>query len=216
MKKTLFIAAAVILLLAFVGGAIFYGTQKTEQAGQLADENKSALVREHSRVLGHADARVEIVEFIDPACGTCRLFYPLVKEMLAAHPDRIRLVLRYAPFHQNADYVVALVEAAGKQGKYRETLEALLAAQDDWVMNHAVQSEQVWRHVEGLGLDLAQLRSDMDAPEIARLIAQDLEDANALKVTQTPEFFVNGKPLPSFGYEPLRKLVDEALASEYR
>lgn len=216
MKKTLFISAAVILLLAFVGGAIFYGTQKTEQAGQLAYENKSALVREHSRVLGHADARVEIVEFIDPACGTCRHFYPLVKEMLAAHPDRIRLVLRYAPFHQNADYVVALVEAAGKQGKYWETLEALLVAQDDWVMNHAVQPEQVWRHVEGLGLDLAQLRSDMEAPEIARLIAQDLEDANALKVTQTPEFFVNGKPLPSFGYEPLRKLVDEALASEYR
>lgn len=216
MKKTLFISAAVILLLAFVGGAIFYGTQKTEQAGQLAYENKSALVREHSRVLGHADARVEIVEFIDPACGTCRHFYPLVKEMLAAHPDRIRLVLRYAPFHQNADYVVALIEAAGKQGKYWETLEALLAAQDDWVMNHAVQPEQVWRHVEGLGLDLAQLRSDMDAPEIARLIAQDLEDANTLKVTQTPEFFVNGKPLPSFGYEPLKKLVDEVLASEYR
>jgi len=216
MKKTLFISAAVILLLAFVGGAIFYGTQKTEQAGQLAYENKSALVREHSPTLGHADARVEIVEFIDPACGTCRHFYPLVKEMLAAHPDRIRLMLRYAPFHQNADYVVALVEAAGKQGKYWETLEALLAAQDDWVMNHAVQPEQVWRHVEGLGLDLAQLRSDMDAPEITRLIAQDLEDANALKVTQTPEFFVNGKPLPSFGYEPLRKLVDEALASEYR
>lgn len=215
MKKTLFITAAVILLLAFVGGAIFYGTQKTEQAGQLADENKSALVREHSRVLGHADARVEIVEFIDPACGTCRDFYPLVKEMLAVHPDRIRLVLRYAPFHQNADYVVALVEAAGKQGKYWETLEALLAAQDDWVMNHAVQPERVWRHVEGLGLDLAQLRSDMDAPEIARLIAQDLEDVNALKITQTPEFFVNGKPLPSFGYEPLKKLVDEALASEY-
>ena len=168
------------------------------------------------RVLGPPAARVDIVEFVAPACGTCRHFYPLVKEMLAAHPDRIRLVLRYAPFHQNADYVVALVEAAGKQGKYWETLEALLAAQDDWVMNHAVQPEQVWRHVEGLGLDLAQLRSDMDAPEIARLIAQDLEDANALKVTQTPEFFVNGKPLPSFGYEPLRKLVDEALASEYR
>ncbi|MHB1403352.1 MAG: DsbA family protein [Thiobacillus sp.] len=216
MKKTLFISAAVILLLAFVGGAIFYGTQKTEQAGQLADENQSALVREHSPTLGHADARVEIVEFIDPACGTCRDFYPLVKEMLAAHPDRIRLVLRYAPFHQNADYVVALVEAAGKQGKYWETLEALLAAQGDWVMNHAVQPERVWRHVEGLGLDLTQLRSDMDAPEIARLIAQDLEDVNALKITQTPEFFVNGKPLPSFGYEPLKKLVDEALASEYR
>lgn len=216
MKKTLFISAAVILLLAFVGGAIFFNAEKAEETGQRANENQSVLVREHSPTLGHADARVEIVEFIDPACGTCRQFYPLVKEMLAAHPDRIRLVLRYAPFHQNADYVVALVEAAGKQGKYWETLESLLAAQNDWVMNHAVQPQQVWRHVEGLGLDLTQLQSDMDAPEIARLIAQDLADANTLKVTQTPEFFVNGKPLPSFGYEPLKKLVDEALASEYR
>jgi protein-disulfide isomerase len=216
MKKTLFISAAVILLLAFVGGAIFYGTQKTEQAGQLAYENKSALVREHSRVLGHADARVEIVEFIDPACGTCRHFYPFVKEMLAAHPDRIRLVLRYAPFHQNSDYVVALLEAAGKQGKYWETLEALLAAQDDWVVNHAVQPERVWRHLEGLGLDLAQLRTDMNSPDIASLIAQDMADVNTLNINKTPEFFVNGKPLPSFGYEPLKKLVGETLASEYR
>ena len=216
MKKMLFIAAAVILLLAFVGGAIFYGAQKTEQAGQLAYENKSSLVREHSRVLGHADARVEIVEFIDPACETCRHFYPLVKEMLAAHPDRIRLVLRYAPFHQNSDYVVALVEGADKQGKYWETLEALLAAQDDWVVNHAVQPERVWRHLEGLRLDLAQLQNDMNAPDIASLIAQDMADVNTLNINKTPEFFVNGKPLPSFGYESLKKLVDEALASEYR
>lgn len=216
MKKTLFISTAVILLLAFLGGAIFYGTQKTEQAGQLVYENKSALVREHSPALGHADARVQIVEFLDPACETCRHFYPFVKEMLAAHPDRIRVVLRYAPFHPNSDYVVALLEAAGKQGKYWETLEALLAAQDDWVVHHAAQPERVWRHVEGLGLNLAQLRNDMNAPEIARLIAQDLEDARTLKVTQTPEFFVNGKPLPSFGYEPLKKLVEDALASEYR
>ena len=216
MKKMLFIAAAVILLLAFVGGAIFYGTQKTEQAGQLAYANKSALVREHSPVLGHADARVEIVEFLDPACETCRHFYPLVKEMLAAHPERIRLVLRYAPFHQNSDYVVALVEAAAKQGKYWETLEALLAAQDDWVVNHAVQRERVWRHLEGLGLDLAQLQNDMNSADIASLIAQDMADVNTLNINKTPEFFVNGKPLPSFGYEPLKKLVDEALAREYR
>ena len=213
MKRTLFLSAAVILLLAFVAGALFYGSQKTEQAGQLAKQNQSALVRAHSRVLGPADAQVEIVEFFDPACETCRRFYPLVKDMLAAHPQQIRLVLRYAPFHQNADYVVSLLEAAGKQGKYWETLDALLAVQEDWVVHHAVQPQQVWRHVEGLGLDLEQLQHDMNAPEIARLIAQDLEDARTLKVSKTPEFFVNGKPLPSFGFEQLKALVDEALAS---
>lgn len=213
MKRTLFLSAAVILLLAFVAGALFYNAQKTEQAGQQAEQNQSALVRPHSRVLGAADAQVEIVEFFDPACETCRRFYPLVKDMLAAHPQQIRLVLRYAPFHQNADYVVSVLEAAGKQGKYWETLDALLAVQEDWVVHHAVQPQQVWRHVEGLGLDLEQLQHDMNAPEITRLIAQDLEDARTLNVSKTPEFFVNGKPLPSFGFEQLKALVDEALAS---
>ncbi|NTV88595.1 MAG: thioredoxin domain-containing protein, partial [Burkholderiaceae bacterium] len=140
-------------------------------------------------------------------------FYPMVKDMLAAHPQQLRLVLRYAPFHQDADYVVKVLEAAGLQGKYWETLEALLAVQEEWVVHHAVQPQQVWRHVAGLGLDLEQLQHDMNAPEIARLIAQDLEDARTLNVSKTPEFFVNGKPLPSFGFEQLKALVDEALAS---
>ncbi len=216
MKKTLFLSAAIILLLAFVAGAYFYSTSKTEQAGQFAQQNRSALVRDYSPVLGPADARVEIVEFFDPACETCRRFYPFVKEILAAEPERIRLVLRYAPFHQNSDYVVALLEAARKQGKYWETLETLLASQDAWVVHHAVQPQQAWMQIQGLGLDLEQLQTDMQSPEIAALVAQDIADADTLKVMKTPEFFVNGKPLPSFGFEQLQTLVAEELANAYR
>ena len=52
-------------------------------------------------------------------------------------------------------------------------------------------------------------------PEIDRLIAQDLADAQTLNVTKTPEFFVDGQPLPSFGYEQLKEMVDAALARAY-
>ena len=41
-------------------------------------------------------------------------------------------------------------------------------------------------------------------------------DAKALDVKRTPSFFVNGKPLTRFGYEPLRALVGEALSSAQR
>ena len=216
MKKSLFLSAAAILVLAFVAGVYFYSTSKTEQAGQLAQQNRSALVRDYSPVLGPADAKVEIVEFFDPACETCRRFYPFVKEILAAEPERVRLVLRYAPFHQNSDYVVALLEAARMQGKYWETLEALLESQDAWVVHHAVQPPQAWMQVQNLGLDLERLQHDMQSPEIAARIRQELADADTLKVMKTPEFFVNGKPLPSFGFEQLQALVQEELASAYR
>jgi len=210
-RKTLFIGAAVGLVLVFVFGTLAYKSEKADQSAQLLERNRAHLVRMHSPALGRVDAPVVIVEFFDPACEACRDFYPLVKEMMAANPERIRLVLRYAPFHKGSDKVVAVLEAARKQGKFWPALEALLAAQADWASHHTAQVALIWRHLEGLGLNLEQLRIDMIAPEIASVIAQDLDDARVLNVTMTPEYFVNGKPLPTFGYEQLKKLVDDAV-----
>lgn len=215
MKKSLFLAAGAILFLVFVGATLYYTQDRQEQAQQNASLNQAALERPHAPSLGPTRAKVRIVEFLDPACETCRRFYPLVKDLLIAHPDQIHLTLRYAPFHQGSDQVVALLMAAGRQGKQWEALEALLGAQPDWVAHHVVQPERVWPHLAGLGLDLEQLRRDMNDPEIARLIAQDVADAQVLNVTKTPEFFVDGQPLPSFGYEQLKERVDAALARSY-
>lgn len=212
-QKTLFVIAASCLLLAFILGTLLYNVEKEEQASGAVAANSAALVRMHSPALGRVDAPVVIVEFLDPACETCRAFYPLVKEIIAANPDKIRLVLRYAPFHKGSDQVVAALEAARKQGKFWPALEALLANQGDWTQHHVARVERIWPHLESAGLDLARLRADMAAPEIARVIAQDLEDAQTLKVSKTPDFFVNGKPLPRFGLEPLKALIDEALKS---
>jgi len=211
-QKTVFVVSAIVLLLAFVAGMLVYTSHKEKAANQLAETNRASLVRMHSPTLGRSDAPVVIVEFLDPACDTCRAFYPMVKQMMAANPDRIRLVLRYAPFHTGSDKVVAVLEAARRQGKFWAALEALLANQSDWVQNHTANVERVWKHLGGIGLNMEQMAFDITAPEIASMIAQDLADARTLDVTKTPEFFVNGRPLPSFGFEQLKELVDRALA----
>ncbi len=215
-QKALFITAVAALLLVFVLGGFAYKRYSADQSSQLAQSNRESLVRMHSPTLGKTDAPVLIVEFLDPACETCAAFYPLVKAMIAANPDRIRLVLRYAPFHNGSDKVVAVLEAARRQGKFWPALEALLATQADWAPHHTPQVAMVWKHLDGLGLNMAQMRTDIASPEIASVIEQDLKDARALKVTKTPEFFVNAKPLPSFGFAQLKKLVDEALATARR
>lgn len=211
-QKTIFIVTAALLLFVFSAGTFYYTKQQQEAANQLAEANRSALVRMHSPTLGKADAPVVIVEFLDPACETCRAFYPLVKQLMAANPDKIRLVVRYAPFHNGSDKVVAVLEAARKQGKFWPALEALLATQADWAPHHTPQVALVWPHLEGIGLNMEQMAFDITAPDIEKLIAQDLADAQTLKVTKTPEFFVNGQPLPSFGAEQLKAQVGEALA----
>lgn len=210
-NKTVFIVALGALLMTFIFGALLYKLIGGDQPAPLPAANRAALTRMHSPTLGNAAAPVVVVEFFDPACETCAAFYPRVKEIMAANPERIRLVLRYAPFHNGSDQVVAVLEAARKQGKFWPALEALLATQKAWAPNHAPQVALVWKQLEGVGLDLEKVRTDMTAPEIARVIAQDLEDAKTLGVTMTPEYFVNGKPLPEFGLEPLRRLIEAAL-----
>lgn len=214
-QKQLFIGAAILLVTVFVVGAFMVKSRQAHEAEQTAATNSEALVRFHSQTVGEAAAPVHIVEFFDPACETCRDFYPLVKDMLAANPGKIKLTVRYAPFHNGSDQVVAMLEAARKQGKFWPALEGLLDAQPYWVKNHAAQPESAWKVLDslGLGLDMQRANTDMQSPEVVRIIQQDLADAQTLNVTKTPEFFVNGKPLPSFGYDQLKKLVDDALAN---
>lgn len=215
-QKTLLIVSATLLILAFIGGALIYEAKRSEEAARAAQHNLSFLVRMHSPTQGKASAKVHIVEFFDPACGTCKAFYPFVKKLMAANPDKIKLSVRYAPFHDGSDIVVKMLEAARKQGKFWEAMEAVLATQEIWTRNHGAQPQLVLNSLGGIGLNLERLQQDMNAPEIGTLIAQDMADGRALNVKATPEFFVNGRPMPSFGYEQLKDLVETALADAYR
>jgi protein-disulfide isomerase len=213
-RKIIFIVSAAALLFVFAVGTLLYRSDRAAESQSAAGANQALLARFHAPGVGRQDAKVHIVEFLDPACETCRAFYPLVKKMIAENPDRIRLSVRHVAFHPGSDFVVRVLEAAKKQGRYWQTLEALLATQPTWVVNHTVRAELV--RLDGMGLDLERLKSDMNDPEVGRLIEQDRADAKAMNVTKTPEYFVNGRPLPSFGYEQLTRLVEEELARHYR
>lgn len=199
--------ASVLLLSAVMLYAC--GGPDSTPAGE--DARQAALASEHAPSVGDPGAKVHIVEFLDPACGTCALFYPMVKGWMAEVPGQIRLSIRHVPFHEGVDYVVRVLEASRNQDKYWETLETLLASQREWVTNHVVQPERVLPAIAGVGLDLAQLEADMASPEVQQRMDRDLEDAKVLKVVATPEYFVNGRSLPSFGQEQLANLVREEL-----
>jgi protein-disulfide isomerase len=51
----------------------------------------------------------------------------------------------------------------------------------------------------------------MNSAEVTQRIEKDRNDAVLLKVSATPEYFVNGRPLPSFGQQQLANLVREEL-----
>lgn len=206
------------ILLAVVLAAFLFGMDRYQRRVQNAQMDKvtqqtDRLVRFHSPSFGPTNAPVTIVEFFDPACETCRAFYPMVKNLMKQYPNDVRLVLRYAPFHQGSDQVVKLLEAAKRQDKYVQVLEAILETQPAWADHGKPNIELAFKVAEQqAGLDLAKAKADMANGAIEAALQQDIQDLTALEVTKTPTFLVNGRSLPSFGLNQLTALVSEEVA----
>jgi protein-disulfide isomerase len=204
------------VIAAFALGASIDRKQTQSAQDQTVRAEQTRLVRMHSPVLGPQGAPVTIVGFFDPACETCRAFYPIVKSLMAKYPADVRLVIRYAPFHQGSDQVVKLLEAAKRQGKYLPVLEAVLQAQPTWADHGRPNPDLTFEIAKAAGLDIDRAREDMARPEMQALLAQDVEDLKALQVSRTPTFFVNGRSLPSFGPDQLAELLAEEVAQAKR
>jgi len=215
MKYALVGITCLVLILAFVIASDYYQESQSQKYGFLAAENAEIFVRDHSQTLGSDDARVYLVEFMDPACETCAAFAPFIQQIMAANPGKIKLVLRYAPFHAGADNFVKILEAARMQGKYWETLDLMFQTQNIWASHHDYQPQRLWQVLPGAGVDIERIKEDMHSPTIARIIEQDMADVKALNVQKTPGYFVNGKPLQTFGYRQLEQLIQSELDAQY-
>ncbi len=215
MKSVIFLISCAALLFAFMFASSYYKGQQAEKFGFLAQENASTFIRDHSPTLGSDDAKVYLVEFSDPACEACAAFSPFIKQLMEAHPGRLKLVLRYAPFHDGSDYLVKILEAAKKQGKFWETLDVMYKSQRHWASHHNPQPEKIWQFLPDAGLDLEQIKKDLNDPATLGIIKQDLADIKTLNVRKTPGFFVNGKPLQTFGYQQLQQLVQSEIDANY-
>jgi protein-disulfide isomerase len=204
-----------VLLIAFVTVLVINLGEQTESSQSGDDARLAALASDHSPTIGNPTAKVHIVEFLDPACETCAVFFPMVKQWMTEAPGQLRLSVRHVAFHSGSDYAVKILEASRKQDKYWQTLEALLATQRQWAINHTVQPDRVLPAIARVGLNLDQLAADMNGMEILTRMEQDKKDSILLKVSATPEYFVNGRPLPSFGQQQLLDLVREELQKAY-
>ena len=226
MKRPLVLAVLVLVLIAgILAGVRFWPAAPVPPASQAppnavvaeqATRSESAADPVPSPSLGPLLARVQIVEFFDPACEACRAFHPYVKEIMEANAGRTRLVLRYAPFHRGSDYVIRVLEAARMQGQdiYWKVLDAVLAAQPQWADHARPQPEEVWRFLGGTDLDIERARRDMNHPRITQLISQDTAEIVARNVQKTPTFFINDKPLQVHSPEGLAAQVTKELGPD--
>ena len=106
-RKVTVLLIAAISVLVFVVGSFVYSELNTSTETKLSGNAK--LEREYSPVIGTIDAPVTVVEFFDPACEACRAFHPYVKRLITESRGNVRVVLRYAAFHQPSEEAVRIL-----------------------------------------------------------------------------------------------------------
>jgi protein-disulfide isomerase len=86
------------------------------------------------RQTGASRARVVLTEYSDLQCPKCGAAVPIVKDLLKAYPNDVRLVFHHSPLKQHKWAVLAAqaAESAGLQGKFWEYAENPFSKQPEW------------------------------------------------------------------------------------
>jgi protein-disulfide isomerase len=160
-------------------------------------------------VMGAPHAPVEVVEYGDFQCPTCRLAVPGVQMLLKHFDNRIRFAWRHYPLedaHPHALNAAEAAESAGAQGKFWEMHRLLFENPSHLGRKH------LHGYAESLGLDMARFTSEMDDEIYRQRIREQMEVARRSHLRATPGFFVNRKIQDvSFDMHALFDAVEAAL-----
>lgn len=183
--------------------------QQAQVAAQVLAVERDTLERDpNAPVLGNPDGDVTVVEFFDYNCPYCRRVKPEMEALLAADPN-VRVVYREWPILGEGSVFAARAALASRnQGKYDEFHWALMG------LNGRAEESSVIRAAQEIGMDIAQLRRDMNAPEIEEHIQTSMRLSRAIGFSGTPSFVIGDSLAPGLiNAEQMISLVNQARAN---
>ena len=178
-------------------------------AEQVLSAERAALEQDpNAPVLGNPNGDVTVVEFFDYNCPYCRRVKPHIEALLAADPN-VRVVYREWPIlGEGSVFAARAALASRQQGKYEEFHWAMME------INGRAGEATVIRVAEQVGLDIEQLRRDMDGPDIAEHIETSMRLSRALGFNGTPSFVIGDSLAPGLiEADQMIELVKQARAS---
>ena len=179
---------------------------QSQAQAAIVERERDILERDpNAPVLGNPDGDVTVIEFFDYNCPYCRRAMPEVQGLLDGD-DNVRLVYREWPILGDGSVFAAKAAlAARQQGKYEEFHWALMG------MQGRAEEASVLRIAKELGLDIEQLKADMESPEIEEHIATSKRLTAALGFQGTPAFVIGESLVPGLVQEDQLKALVESV-----
>lgn len=183
---------------------------QAEAQSDVLSNNRQVLENDpNAPVLGNPDGDVTVVEFFDYNCPYCRRAKPALLELLEFDPN-VRLVYREWPILGDGSVFAAKAALASRnQGKYEEFHWAMMG------MNGRAEEASVLRIAKEIGLDIEQLKTDMESAEIEEHIQTSMRLTQALGFSGTPSFVIGDNLVPGLvESSELIRLVEETRDAE--
>lgn len=183
---------------------------QAQAAAQVLETEKATLENDpNAPVLGNPEGDVTVVEFFDYNCPYCRRVKPEIEALLASDTN-VRVVYREWPILGDGSVFAARAALASRnQGKYEEFHWAMMG------MKERAQEASVIQIAEDIGLDVARLRRDMDAPEVQEHIQTSMRLSQSLGFNGTPSFVIGDSLAPGLiTADQMIELVEQARAAD--
>jgi protein-disulfide isomerase len=161
---------------------------KVEQnaKGAIAQNADKLFGDSSSPVGGNAKGKITLVEFFDYQCPHCKDVKALVGKVVAGN-GQVRVVYKELPiFGANSKFATAAALAAAKQDpqKYVKLHEAMMAA------SNPLTNDKVIELAKSVGLNIDQLKKDMDSDSIKQQIEDNYKLAQTIGIVGTPSFII--------------------------
>jgi len=179
--------------------------EQTEAQAALAAHRDELLNSPESPVGGNPQGDVTLVEFFDYNCPYCRQVAPAMVEAEDDDPQ-LRIVYKEFPIlGPNSVFAARAALAARKQNLYPQFHKAMMQ------VSGAADEAHVIAVAEEIGLDVEQLRTDMQDPAIDAEIQRNLALARALRINGTPGFVIGDEILRgATDLQTMQRLIDQA------
>ena len=202
---------AVLMAIVAVGSHGAVGTRAADDSTPATDASQ---ITYKEFVEGNPDALVTVVEYASLTCSHCADFYtngyPLLKEQYI-DTGKIRFVYRDFPTApQQLATAAAMVARCAPAGRGKTIIGMILKNQGDFLANpnEAMRGYGLLAGMTGEDVDEC-LKNKSIFDEIGRVATTAV---NVYKVRATPTFFVNDQIVEGEPWEPLKAVIDEALA----
>ncbi len=165
---------------------------------------------------GNAKGKVILVEFSDYQCSHCIETSPVVDSLIKSNPNLLVVVKEFPIRGAVSEAAARAAIASEKQGKYWQFRDALFKN------GNGLTEDKIYEVAKNLGLNVDQLKKDMNDPAIRKQVETNQNLAKNLKLVGTPAFFIaksdvkQGAPSSAINYIPgvasqpqLQSIIDQ-------